>query len=193
MIRRWMLVLLTMSVCNGAIRTALAAPPLPADSVYRTGLVLRDQDGRVFTLVSLRGRPVIVSMFYVSCRDACPLTVSAIERLRAAIEARTGRPAPPVVLISFDPAHDTVRELGMMAAMHDLKGPVWRLARPEQGDVRAFAATLGVSWRQRPDGSFSHNVEIVLLDADGRIVTETAGTGVPDPVFVRAAARADLR
>ncbi len=193
MIRRWtLLVLLTMGVCSGAMPAAQAAP-LPADSVYRTGLILRDQDGRVFTLVSLRGRPVIVSMFYVSCRDACPLTVSAIERLRAAIEARTGRPAPPVVLISFDPAHDTVRELGMMAAMHDLKGPVWRLARPEQGDVRAFAATLGVFWRQRPDGNFSHNVEIVLLDADGRIVTETAGTGAPDPVFVRAAARADLR
>jgi len=194
MIRRWtLLTLLMMSAWTGAVQAGAAATALPASSVYRTALALRDQAGHPFTLGSLRGHPLIVSMIYASCQEACPMTVEAIKRIRAAVEARTGRSAPPVVLVSFDPAHDTVRALAMMASMHHVEAPAWRLARPEQGDVRAFAATLGVSYRRRPNGDFSHNIEIVLLDADGRIAAKTSEVGALDPGFVAQVSRADAR
>lgn len=158
--------------------------PWPQDSVYRTPLVLRDQNGRQFDFKALRGHPVIVSMMYTSCMEACPLNVETIKKIRAQVRQRSGHPAPSVVMISFDPRHDTVAQLAMMARMHQLKPPVWRFARPESGDVRAFAATLGISYRVRPNGEVSHNVEIVLLDRQGRIVTRTGQLGQPDPDFV---------
>ncbi len=164
--------------------------PLPADSVYLTPLTLRDQTGQVFTLTALRGHPVIVSMIYASCQSACPMTVETIKRIRTMVTARTRHPAPRVVLVSFDPARDTVQQLAMMASMHHVSAPIWRFVRPEQGDVRAFAATLGVSWRTRSSGDISHNVEIVLLDADGRIVAKTGQTGAPEPGFVDSVSRA---
>ncbi|MHB8667329.1 MAG: SCO family protein [Burkholderiales bacterium] len=191
MTHRWTLAaLLAISVWTGAVQAGTTAAALPADSVYRTALGLRDQAGHPFTLVSLRGRPVIVSMIYASCQDACPMTVETIKRIRAEVKARSGRAAPPVVLVSFDPAHDSVRALAMMAAMHHVEAPAWRIARPEQGDVRAVAATLGVSYRMRPNGEFSHNAEIVLLDADGRIAAKTSDIGAPDPGFVDQVSRA---
>ncbi|MDA8328762.1 MAG: SCO family protein [Betaproteobacteria bacterium] len=159
---------------------------LPADSVYQTVLSLRDQNGQAFTLASLRGHPVLISLFYASCQSACPLNIQAIQHIRAAVKVRTHHSAPPVILISFDPDHDTVPALSMVATMHQLTAPVWRLARPEHGDVRAFAATLGVSYRKRPNGDFSHNIEIALLDADGRLVAETSEVNAPDPTFVAA-------
>ncbi len=189
MIRRWtLLALLLISPWAGAVRAGPAA--LPADSVYRTALTLRDQRGLPFTLESLRGHPLIVSMIYASCKDACPMTVEAIKRIRTAVKERTGRAAPPVVLVSFDPARDTVGALAMMASMHHVAAPTWRLARPERGDVRAFAATLGVSYRMRPDGDFSHNIAIVLLDADGRIAATTSEVGALDSGFVARVAHA---
>lgn len=191
MIRRFILpVLLTSSTWAGAAQAAPADAALPSDSVYRTALALRDQAGHPFALTSLRGHPVIVSMIYASCQQACPITVESIKGIRDAVRARTGHDAPPVVLVSFDPAHDTVAALAMMASMHHVDSPAWRLARPDQGDVRAFAATLGVSYRKRPDGDFDHNVEIVLLDAEGRIVAKTSEIGTPDAAFVDQVSRA---
>ncbi len=186
-IRRWIRLCLLMSALWAG--TAQADPEtqtLPADSVYQTALSLRDQNGQTFTLASLRGHPVLISLFYASCQSACPLNIQAIQRIRAAVKAHTHHSAPPVILISFDPGHDTVQALSMAATMHQLKAPIWRLTRPEYGDVRAFAATLGVSYRKRPNGDFSHNVEIALLDADGRIVAETSEVNAPDPAFVAA-------
>ncbi len=190
MIRQWtLLILLMISVWTGAAQAATDATALPADSVYRSALTLRDQAEGLFTPASLRGHPVIVSMIYASCPEACPLTIDAIKQIRAAVKSRTGHAAPQVVLVSFDPVHDTVQALAGMASVHQLPYPVWRLARPEQGDVRAFAATLGVSYRMRPNGDFSHNIEIVLLDADGRIVASTSKLGTPDPDFVDRVSR----
>ena len=195
MIRLWILLaaLLTISNWAGAALAATDTTALPADSVYQTALSLRDQTGQPFALASLRGHPVIVSMFYASCHEACPIVIDAIKRIRAAAKTRTGHAAPPVVLVSFDPTHDTVRALAMMASMHHVEASSWRLARPEQGDVRAFAATLGVSYRTRSDGEFSHNVEIVLLDADGRIVARTSEINALDPGFVDQVSRASTR
>jgi protein SCO1/2 len=190
MIRRLiLLIVLALSVCVGAAHAAPAGAALPTDSVYRTALALRDQAGHPFALASLRGHPVIVSMIYASCAEVCPITVESIRGIRDAVRARTGHEAPPVVLISFDPARDTVAALAMMASMHHVEAPTWRLARPDQGDVRGFAATLGVSYRKRPNGDFDHNVEIALLDAEGRIVAKTSEIGAPDPAFIDRVSR----
>ncbi len=194
MIHRWtLLALLTISAWTGTVQASTTAGALPVDSVYQTALALRDQAGHLFTLVSLRGHPVIVSMIYASCQEACPMTVEAIKRIRLEVKARTGRAVPSVVLVSFDPAHDTVRALAIMASMHHVEAPTWRLVRPEQGDVRAFAATLGVSYRIRPNGDFSHNIEIALLDAYGRVVAKTSEIGVLDSDFVDQVSRVGAR
>ena len=177
----FVLMLLTYNLAHA---DHLPPQPLPRDSVYQTALTLRDQNAQVFTFDALRGHPVIVSMMYASCKAACPANVDAIKHIRAAAERQSGHPAPPVVMISFDPRRDTVPQLAMMARMHHLTAPTWRFARPEQGDVRAFAASLGVSYRIRPDSEISHNVEIVLLDRSGRIVAKTDQLDPIDSSFV---------
>jgi protein SCO1 len=164
---------------------AAPAAPLPGDSLYRTPLALQDQDARRFDLASMRGKPVIVSMFYASCTSACPLTIDTIDQIRRAADG-TGRAAPSVLMISFDPQHDDVLNLAAMAKAHQLDPAYWRLTRPTAGDVMAFAATLGVAYRQRADGDFSHNAVIALLDENGRLVAQTSLVGEVDPAFLAA-------
>ena len=169
---------------------ALAAPPLPKDSVYQLDLPLTDSTGRTADWDQLRGKPRLVSMFYTSCQYICPLIVEsgkAVERqLTPAQRAKLG-----VALISMDPARDTPAALRKVATDRKIDVGRWLLASPRQADVRQVAAVLGIRYRQLADGEFNHTSALVLVDANGRILarTETLGSK-PDPAFVGAVRKA---
>ena len=53
--------------------------------------------------------------------------------------------------------------------------------------MRAAAGVLGIRYRELADGEFNHTSELVLLDAEGRIVARTDQVGTrPDPRFLAA-------
>src|SRR4051795_13669302 len=124
---------------------------------------LHDQDGRIVTASSLRGRPVIVSFLYTHCRDTCPLVA---DQVRGALD-RLGSGAVPYVAVSVDPAGDTRASARAFLLKHDLNGRAHFLL----GTV----AQLAPVWRQfgvapqRPGTSErdSHTTSTVLLDARG--------------------------
>jgi protein SCO1/2 len=107
---------------------------LPA-GVSMPDFALRDQDGRLVTAGSLRGRgPVVVTFLYTHCRDTCPITAQQVKG--ALDELRTPVPA---IAISVDPPNDTrasarafVRRTGIGGRMRFLLGsrdrlqPVWK-------------------------------------------------------------------
>jgi protein SCO1/2 len=167
---------------------AFAAPPvalpLPANSIYQIpALTLRDQRGEVFSFGSLRGQPRLVGMFYGSCKMVCPLEIETLKRIESAVSRN--KPVP-VVLVSFDPAHDDTAMLRKVAAEHHVQAPLFRLTRPEQGDEGMLAGVLGIAYRALPGGGFEHNVVVALLDDDGRIAATTDASSAPDPAFVKA-------
>ena len=166
------------------VSAAAAAPP--DDSIYRIpALRLVDQEGKAFEFASLSGQPRLVGMFYGSCKLACPVEIESVKRIQAAVREAGGRPIA-ALLVSFDPAHDTVPMLRMAAEEHHLHSSEFQLARPQHGDYRALGAVLGIAWRPLPGGGFEHNVVIALLDAQGRIVATTHGRGKVPEEFVRA-------
>jgi protein SCO1/2 len=134
----------------GAIRPPAARVP---------PFALRDQDGRVVTARSLRGRPVVFAFVYSTCRDTCPAQVQTI---RGALD-RLGR-AVPVIGVSVDPVNDTparakafMLKQAMRRRMEFLLGsraqlaPVWR--------------AFGIQPQSR---ALEHSAEVVLADAQGR-------------------------
>ena len=70
-----------------------------------------------------------------------------------------------------------------------LDAPAWTLARVEPAGARQLSGVLGLQYRQLPDGEFNHSSELILLDADGRIVARTSHIGRLDPAFVEAIRR----
>ena len=169
-----------------ALGLSAAERPLPDASVYQLDLPLTAQDGTTRDWETLRGTPRLVSMFYTSCQYICPLIVDsgkAVERaLTPAQRDRLG-----IVLVSMDPARDTAAALRKVAVERKLDPDRWLLAAPRQADVRRVAGVLGIRYRALADGEFNHTSELVLLDADGRIVARTDQVGTrPDPEFVAA-------
>jgi protein SCO1/2 len=120
---------------------------------------LRDQDGRLVTTRSLRGRPVVVTFLYTHCKDTCPITA---QQVKGALDDLR-RPSPPAIAISVDPPNDTrasarafLRRTGIGGRMRFLLGSRRELRRVWKG----FAV--------RPQHQHAeHQARLVLLDGRG--------------------------
>lgn len=162
---------------------ALAAAP-SGTSVYQLPASLVDQDGRAFELSSLRGAPVLVSMFYTSCQMVCPMIFETIHSTLKALPA-ADRDAVKVLMVSFDPPRDTVPVLKKTAEARNCDSH-WTLARCDEGTARKIAAVLGIQYRRLADGEFNHSTQVALLDRDGRITAKTGKLGSVDAHFVKS-------
>lgn len=150
-----------------------AAAPFSAGSIYQADARFTDDAGRAVQLGSLRGRPVVLTMFFASCGYACPLLVSDLEAIRAQLPAEV-RARAAFVLISFDVARDTPAAL---AAYRQRRGldDTWTLLHGDDDAVREVAALLGVKYKQEADGNFSHSNLLTVLNPEGEIVHQRAG------------------
>lgn len=181
--RRRALKMLGALACLPAFTSARAAPP-PGASLYQLEASLVDQDGRSLALSSLRGSPVLMSLFYASCDMVCPMIFETIKATVQALPARE-RTELKVLMVSFDPARDTVAVLKKTADAHGCDAQ-WTLARTDDATVRRIAAALGAQYRRLSNGEFNHSTTIVLLDRDGRIAARSGKLGTPDPALVQA-------
>ena len=173
-----------LALLLAAAGTAFAATPLPADSIYQLQTPLTDQAGRNFRLDDKRGQPMLVSMFYTSCQFVCPMLIDALRDTEAKLSA-DDRARLSVLMVSFDPAHDSVAVLRKTADERHLDSAHWTLARSDPKSVRKLAAVLGIQYRPLANGDFNHTTALILIDADGRIVGRTSQLGSADPAFVK--------
>ena len=165
---------------------AIAAAPLPPESVLQLTNTFTDQAGKSFQLADRREHVQVVSMFYTSCTYTCPLMIDSGLGIEHALKP-TQRGALRILLVSFDPQRDTPAMLAALAMKRHLDLSRWTLARTDDAGVRKFAALLGVRYRRIAGGDFNHTSGLILLDADGRILAKTDQLGaVPDPKFLRA-------
>lgn len=162
-----------------------SASPLPPRSLYHLAATLEQPGQPPAALASLRGRPVVVTMFYADCTSVCPLLAHAMSQLDKSLpEGR--REQLDYLLVSLDAAHDTAPVLATFAEEHHLTGPRWHVAHVRADEVRSLAAALGIRYRQLPDGSFSHASRLTLLDADGTPVARTEVLTTVDESFREA-------
>jgi protein SCO1/2 len=121
---------------------------------------LRDQDGRTVSLRRLRGRVVVLTFMYTTCRDTCPLTATQI---RGALDD-LGHDVPALA-ISVDPAHDTPDSAEAFLVKRSLSGGRMRFLL----GTRAQLAPIWHDYGIRPQGNgFEHSAYVLLIDKRGR-------------------------
>jgi protein SCO1/2 len=142
-------------------------------SLYQADGTFTDDSGKSFRLADLRGRPVVVNLFFASCGYACPLTVTDLLTLQSRLSPEQ-RKDTMFVLVSFDLQRDTVEALAKYRAARQLDGN-WILLRGDDASVRELAALLGVKYKQEADGSFAHSNLFTVLNREGEIVHQRTG------------------
>jgi protein SCO1/2 len=120
---------------------------------------LRDQDGKTVSLSSYRGRPVILTFMYSTCRDTCPLTA---QQIKGAMDD-LGHDVPALA-VSVDPAQDTPSRARRFLLRQGLTGRMRFLL----GD-RAQLAGIWKAYGIEPQGrAFDHSAYVLLIDRRGR-------------------------
>ncbi len=157
----------------------------PGDSVYQLDITLTSQANRTSKLDLYRGQPTIITMFYGSCPNVCPVLIEKLKITEAGLGA-VERARLRVLLVSIDPDRDTPAALAVIAREHGVDLARWTLARADAADVRKLAAVLNVQYRKLPGGDYNHSTVITLLDPDGRRVATTSRLGGTDPEFQQA-------
>ena len=142
-------------------------------SIYQADATFTTDTNRLFTLGELRGRPVVLVMFFASCGYACPLIVTDMQTIRASLPVAI-RTRALFVLVSFDTARDQPAALAEYRMQRSLDTQ-WILLHGSDDSVRELAALLGVKYKRAADGAFSHSNLITLLNSEGEIVHQRSG------------------
>jgi len=161
------------------------AQPLPGDSLYQLDIALQGADGAAFRLAELRGRPLLVTMFYSHCAAVCPMLTAQVQHLFVSLPAAERAPLR-VLMVSFDSALDTPQALREFRAEHHIADANWITARAKAADVRTLAAALGIQYRELPDHTFNHSTVISVADPEGTVRARTSELNGPAPAFVAA-------
>jgi protein SCO1/2 len=171
-----------------AASVLLAVPARASDrdaSLYQLHEKLLSQDGTAIDLDVHHGKPVLVTMFYASCPATCPLIIDTLREIERKVD-EPRRQQLRVLLVSLDAARDTPEALRKLANERRIDTSRWTLAHADAAAVRRIAAALSIQYRQLPNGEFSHSTIISALDADGKIVVQSAELGHADPELLRA-------
>jgi protein SCO1 len=121
---------------------------------------LRDESGRAVSLADLRGRVVVLTFLFSTCRDVCPLTATQI---RGALD-QLGHDVP-VLAVSVDPAGDTPRTARRFLARRGLAGGRMRFLLGGRAELEPIWRAYGI----RPQGDgFDHSAHVLLIDRRGR-------------------------
>jgi protein SCO1/2 len=138
------------------------SPPRKAPQI-----ALRDQNGRLFKLSSLRGKAVYLTFVYSHCPDVCPLLLQA---LGAAKRSLANPASMQIVAVSVDPKGDTPKAVRSFLHARLLTGKVrWLLGTRAQ--LRPVWAAYNILTRSLPASPaiIEHASLIYGIDARGRI------------------------
>ena len=148
-----------------ARRIAVEQRPRPLPTV-----ILRDQDGRLFSLADYHGRILLIDFVYWRCRTLCAVLGTSFQRILRALPSDSAGRDVFLLTISFDPANDTTGALKRYARYHGADGSVWRIARiDDREQLHALLKAFETVVIADQFGEFQHNAAIHLLDRAGRL------------------------
>jgi protein SCO1/2 len=145
------------------------AVEIPEPNRYEFGsdFVLTDQDGKPFDTASLRGSAVLLFFGYTHCPDACPTTLSRLNRVYDLLGEEGGDVR--TVYVTVDVARDTSRRLKEYLSYYGL--PIVGLTGTQE-EVDFAAGEYGAYHKVSDEVSeagplFDHTLLVYLIDAEG--------------------------
>jgi cytochrome oxidase Cu insertion factor (SCO1/SenC/PrrC family) len=123
-----------------------------------------DADGATRTFADYKGRPVVITLAYTSCRKTCSSSMLVLRKMQE-ILARRGREAAFVV-VSYDPSRDSPAEWRRYRDARRLP-PTFHFLSGTEADTRQLADFLELKYWVY-DEHVMHDFRIVVFDADGQ-------------------------
>jgi protein SCO1/2 len=125
-----------------------------------------DDRGEALSLVDLRGHRVIATMAYANCHKICPATITRLERLQRALDARGEH--VEFLVFGYDPANESPADWHRYRARAGLERANWHFLSGSRGDTARLARQLGFAfWKY--DDHVMHDARVVVFNDDGTL------------------------
>ena len=164
---------------TGILLAIAALLPVPAwsapTSLYALPNTFTNDQGRVLQLSEWRGKPMILTMEYSSCRFMCTTTFAQLKELQAAADQKKIR--IDFVIVSLDPENDTPEAWRQYRISRDVNRSNWHLLTGSKATTKEFAALVGIKYWYYGE-HLLHDFKVMRLNAKGEIEKEITAYGV---------------
>ncbi len=144
---------------------------------------LRDTDGNILRLASLRGKPLLVNFVYTGCFQVCPTATLLLDKAVRAAERELGPDAFRVATIGFNLPFDTPQAMKDFALRQGVNAPNWHFLSPYENSLPALAADFGFRY-ERTAAGFDHLLQVSVVDAQGRVYRQLYGASLSAPQLI---------
>ncbi len=145
---------------------------------------MRDSNGKDVRFSDYQGRPLLISLVYTGCFQACPVATQFLaEAVREARRA-LGHDRFTVVSIGFNQPFDSPAAMATFKRQNRIDEPDWHFLSPDPTQVDALTANLGFVYEATPKG-FDHVTQVTIVDADGVVYRQVYGENFDLPMLVQ--------
>ena len=131
-------------------------------------------DGKPFTHDSLKGQWTIIFFGFTRCGSMCPTTMAELGKMHRLLDSQGVTPLPRVVMITLDPARDSLDKLNQYVKAFD---PLFFGARGSDSSIRAMTKELGIAYMNvtrhgSPDKTYDdieHTGAVMLFNPKGQL------------------------
>lgn len=135
---------------------------------------LTTQDNQSLAWADLRGKPVVLTFIFTTCRSACPvLTAKLVDIQRRLSSEQKG--IPRFVAVSVEPEHDTPEVLKAYANNFGADLRAWSFLTGSPAAIAELARRYAVYVKRQADESIDHTFLTSLIDRDGIIRVQYQG------------------
>ena len=157
----------------------LDAPPASAPQKYFTDVPLVDQHGKTMRLYSdvLKGKVVVITPFFTSCRASCPRLIDTFAKLQVHYGDRVGKELF-LISLTVDPETDTPDKIKTYAEQVHAQ-PGWSFLTGDKANVATALLKLGQQGRTREDHT---NIFIIGNESTG-LWKKAMGLAPPEEII----------
>jgi protein SCO1/2 len=147
------------------------------------GVLLRDTDGQNFDLADLKGKPLVISMIFTSCRHVCPMITKNLGSAIDIAHEALGEDSFSVITVGFDWAVDTPDRMRLYASERNIDVPGWHFLAGDANTIGQLSQSLGFQFFPSAAG-FDHLTQTTVVDAEGIIYRQIYGVDVTPQALV---------
>ena len=155
------------------------SPPVERREIYHRSprLDLVTQDGTPLSLRDLKGKVVLVTFFYSTCPDVCPLLTAKFAVIQRRLKEKGLDRAVHLLSITVDPEIDTPPVLKEYARKYGANFASWAFLTGSRSALEQTWNDFGVVAVRGSKGDIDHTAMTILLDPQGRQRLQYIGFG----------------
>ncbi|MCD6675503.1 MAG: SCO family protein [Burkholderiaceae bacterium] len=145
---------------------------------------MRDHTGKPVRFSDFAGKPLLVSLVYTGCFQACPVATQFLAQAVRAARDALGEDRFRIVSIGFNQPFDDPAAMAAFRKQNGIDDRDWYFLSPDPAQVDALMANLGFNYEATPKG-FDHVTQVTVVDADGVIYRQIYGESFDLPMLVQ--------